>query len=234
MEVVGIAAGTISVAIFLIRASEKSIELLNAIQDAPENFRKLARELNRFHEALLLVRDLVERQATDDADATTMSTFIYEARRLQDMFDKLDQLLKGLSTSHRNRTIRMMITSKMIDDIIDDIISSGETLRVLSLHQFEIQQSSASYQSLLAARVSSMQLSEDDPWLEDPLESQEQLQRLQNDLSDETVTWLFEEPQFKQWETRIGKTMWCNGMGKWLSPQTHIQRLRNAKLNTYV
>lgn len=229
MEPVGLAAGVIALPVSLIQKTEHLIEYTQHLEPATALIVELRDVLKAISNNLLLMRDLVERQATEDADPTLLSALVSQSGILAEELDTSRSLLlksgKGSSAAFR---FKWTLRTPKLKASIERLKLSRSALHLLLQYQsllLPIKSRSALHsllqdQSLLLSikETSTPKRTLVEPsiiaqWL-DPSSHDSDLEHYKRTYHSGSGAWLFREPSFNRWKENPGKLLWCSGSRK--------------------
>jgi hypothetical protein len=210
MEAVGVAVGVIALPISLIQMTEKLIEYTQHLGSAPAEVVELRDELKVIRHHLFLVRDLVERQATEDADPTLLSALVSVGGLLADELEIIRRLIpKSFQRPSAASRFKSAFAIPQLKVSIKKLKSSRLTLELLLQNQsllLLIRENSASERTPVEPSIIAR-------WLDQSSHDNE-LEQYAIAYHSGREVWLFREPSFNNWKENPGRLLWCTGMRK--------------------
>lgn len=215
MEPVGLAIGAISLSHHLIQWTETIFNAFVLLKDPPLEATQLANELEALKNVLLSVPDLIERQATDDADVETLSLLARNSRDLQELLEDLEPLSRNLNRRSFRRSRSALSWNVGVCKTAIKRIQEGRSSLQALLRSSELAPAIANdYLDLTKSKIPhSEQPSLIAKWL-DELRFPEVLEGLTARYEPGTGAWLLDNATFLEWEVNPGRTLWCSGLRK--------------------
>ena len=228
VEVVGLVVGALALPVALVQLTERIIKALRDSKGSKSGLHRLVLELETLKTVLLRVRDIFERQATDEADAGILSALLGPMRELEDTLNNLQMVtIMGRSFFHNGLHINVQ---QQIGKFAEGILASR--LRIcllLDISPSGTQTEHFSFETTTVINYGDSELVAN--WL-DSLHSDEKLEQLQGQLHPGAGRWLLVDPMFIDWEESVGRTLWCSGLRKWglfaSSLKLHITNMSTA------
>lgn len=214
MEVVGLVAGFITLPILLLQLTERL--MIDTQHLAPElnQVSELPNELRALHRDLLSLRDLVERQATEDASPALLSALVDRGSTLRNELETTESLiLKTSKSSHK--ILRLKRTLPELQESIERIKSSRSALHLILQSQLLLES-----RPLLLSRTKSAtsehtatKSSIIAEWLDQSSHNKVVAEHLQI-YHPGSGDWVLSEPSFRNWMESSGRLLWCSGSRK--------------------
>jgi len=219
MEAAGLAIGVFPIILNVIQLAEKVTQSYRQIKDSSPQIAELIHELNSLQPVLLSVRDLIERQATDDADIRTLSSLTSSSRSLEEILKDLETSSPRLirHSSKRSKLSRVFF-SKEHKTTIERIHEYRSTLGVLI--QFnDLKQSNNFRIQINTDHLNLSGLDKVQQAIEigrslDESGFSKTLGNLTTQNEPGIGEWLLKSSKFLEWEKCRGKKLWCNGLRK--------------------
>lgn len=223
-EVAGLAFGLITLPLVSLQLLESIIKDLESLSVSQVEILHLLHETHRLKDVLFRVRDLIEQQATDDANIDILSIVTREGRDLTELLSDLAFFSRKLRQSP---STKLRVKSYLEAPIYRQKIH-GRLLNLQVLLQSNGWSPTTATNSLVPQHSSSGQSIAIADWLDDA-ESTAILEDLTSRYESGTGSSLLSNSSFRQWKKAAGSILWGSGSGE-LPVFINIVRLLSATI----